>query len=102
MNPDAVIQSFITNRADKPNGSTDSVFDGDDSTMASYRDPVWIYTGDYVGVQYNRVINISDIRFLLGNGKNHFEASKLQYTIDGREWQDIELTGMDNAFTGAQ
>ena len=102
MNPDAVIQSFITNRTDKPNGSTDSVFDGDDSTMASYREPVWIYTGDYVGVQYNRVINISDIRFLLGNGKNHFEASKLQYTMDGREWQDIELTGMDNAFTGVQ
>ena len=54
------------------------------------------------GCQYNRVINISDIRFLLGNGKNHFEASKLQYTMDGREWQDIELTGMDNAFTGVQ
>ena len=102
MNPDAVIQSFITNRTDSPNGSTDNVFDGDDSTMASYRNPVWIYTGDYVGVMYNRVISISDIRFLLGTGKNHFEASKLQYTVDGSEWLDLELTGMDNAFTGVR
>ena len=102
MNPDAVIQSFITNRTDSPNGSTDNVFDGDDSTMASYRNPVWIYTGDYVGVMYNRVISISDIRFLLGTGKNHFEASKLQYTLDGSEWYDLELTGMENAFTGVQ
>ena len=102
MNPDALIQSFITNRADTPNGSTDNVFDGDDGTMASYRNPVWIYTGDYVGVMYNRVINISDIRFLLGTGKNHFEASKLQYTVDGSEWLDLELTGMENAFTGVR
>ena len=102
MNPDAVIQSFITNRTDSPTGSTDNVFDGDDGTMASYRNPVWIYEGDYVGVLYNRVIDITDIRFLLGNGKNHFEASKLQYTTDGKEWQDLELTDMENAFTGVQ
>lgn len=102
MNPDAVIQSFITNRADSPNGSTDNVFDGDDSTMASYRNPVWIYEGDYVGVLYNRTIDITDIRFLLGNGKNHFEASRLEYTTDGKEWKDLELTGMENAFTGVQ
>ena len=102
MNPDAVIQSFITNRTDSPTGSTDNVFDGDDGTMASYRNPVWIHTGDYVGVLYNRVIDITDIRFLLGNGKNHFEASKLQYTTDGKEWKDLELTDMENAFTGVQ
>ena len=102
MNPDAVIQSFITNRTDSPTGSTDNVFDGDDGTMASYRNPVWIHTGDYVGVLYNRTIDITDIRFLLGNGKNHFEASKLQYTADGKEWKDLELTGMENAFTGVQ
>lgn len=102
MNPDAVIQSFITNRTDSPTGSTDNVFDGDDGTMASYRNPVWIHTGDYVGVLYNRTIDITDIRFLLGNGKNHFEASKLQYTADGKEWKDLELTDMENAFTGVQ
>ena len=102
MNPDAVIQSFITNRTDSPTGSTDNVFDGDDGTMASYRNPVWIHTGDYVGVLYNRTIDITDIRFLLGNGKNHFEASKLEYTTDGKEWKDLELTDMENAFTGVQ
>lgn len=103
MNPEAVIQTFITNRTDSPTGSTDNVFDGDDSTVASYRNPVWIYTGDYVGVLYNKVISISDFRFLLGNGKNHFEASKLQYTVNGTDWIDLELTGgMSNSFTGVE
>lgn len=102
MNPDVVIQSFITNRTDSPNGSTDNVFDGNDETNASYQNPVWIYTGDYVGVQYNKVIPVNNIRFLLGTGKNHFEASKLQYTLDGKEWKDLELTGMENAFTGVR
>lgn len=102
MDPDAVIRSFITNRTDNPAGSTENVFDGNDETMASYRNPVWIKTGDYVGVLYNKVIEIRDIRFLLGTGKNHFEASKLQYTMDGEEWQDLDLAGMDNAFTGIE
>ena len=102
MDPNKVIANFVTNRTDSPAGDTANALDGDDSTYVSYQNPVWIHTGDYVGVTYNKVISINNIRFLLGNGKNHFEASKLQYTMDGKEWQDLELTGMDNAFTGVQ
>ena len=100
MDPDKVVTTFITNRSDSPVGSSENVFDGDDGTMVSYRNPVWIYKGDYVGVKYNKNIKIENIRFLLGNGKNHFEASKLQYTTDGKQWQDLELVDMDNQFTG--
>ncbi len=102
MDPSKIVQSFITNRQDNPVGSTDDVFDGDDGTQLSYRNPVWIYTGDYVGVTFNKKIAVNNIRFLLGNGKNHFEQSKLQYTEDGKEWKDLELIGMENTFTGTQ
>lgn len=102
MDPSKVVQSFITNRQDNPVGNTADVFDGDDGTQVSYRSPVWIYTGDYVGVMFNKEIAVNNIRFLLGNGKNHFEQSKLQYTEDGKEWKDLELTGMENSFTGVR
>ncbi len=102
MDPNKVIGTFITNRTDNAVNGTEKALDGDDSTFVSYQDPVWIHTNDYVGVTYNKSIAIHNIRFLLGNGKNHFEASKLQYTTDGTEWKDIPLTDMNNAFTGTQ
>ena len=100
MNPDAVIQTITTNRTDSPVNGTDVIFDGNDGTFASYRTPNYIYKHDYIGVLYNKVIDINDFRFRLGNGKNHFYYSKFQYTMDGQNWQDIPLTGnMDNQFT---
>ncbi|OUN24350.1 beta-N-acetylglucosaminidase domain-containing protein [Pseudoflavonifractor sp. An85] len=100
MDPNKVIPTFVTNRVDTPSGDVSNVFDGNDATYASYRDPNTAKAGDYVGVMYNKVIPVENIRFLLGGGKNHFDASKLQYTEDGKEWKDISLTGMGNAFTG--
>lgn len=102
MDPNKVIGTFITNRKDTPVGDTSNALDGDDGTQTSYRNPVWIKEGDYVGVMYNKVISITNIRFLLGNGKNHFEHSKLQYTTDGTEWHDLKLTNMDNSFAGVE
>ena len=98
MNPDAVIRSFVTNRKDTPVNGTDVVFDGDDSTFASYRSPNYLYKDDYVGVLYNRPIEINSFRFRLGNEKNHFYYSKFQYTTDGETWKDMEFTGRDNEF----
>ena len=98
MNPDAVILSFITNRKDTPVNGTDVVFDGDDSTFASYRSPNYLYKDDYVGVLYNRPIEINSFRFRLGNEKNHFYYSKFQYTTDGETWKDMQFTGRDNEF----
>lgn len=100
MDPNKVIPTFVTNRTDAPNGDVSNIFDGNDSTYASYRNPNVAKAGDYVGVMYNKAIPVENIRFLLGAGKNHFDASKLQYTMDGKEWKDIPLTGMENAFTG--
>lgn len=113
MDPSKVVATFVTNRTDNPVNGTEKALDGDDSTFVSYQATrekpnseagvegmPTSYKGDYVGVTYNKAINIQNIRFLLGTGKNHFEASKLQYTKDGKEWLDLELKGMDNAFVG--
>ncbi|OCN04830.1 hypothetical protein A4S06_10355 [Erysipelotrichaceae bacterium MTC7] len=89
LNPDAIIKTFITNRKDNPVGSTSNVFDGDDNSQLSFRNPVWIYEGDYVGVMFNRTVDVNYIRFLLGNGKNHMESAKLEYTLDGETWETI-------------
>lgn len=103
MNPDAVIRSYITNRTDAPAvGSTDDLFDGDDATQVSYRNPNSISEGDYIGVLYNKAIDINYIRFYLDDGRDHFDQAELQYTMDGREWKAIELKGMENSFAGVQ
>lgn len=55
---------------------------------------------DYIGVEYNKVIDIDSIRFLLGGGKDHFEHAKLQYMTEEGTWEDLTLTGMENNFAG--
>lgn len=98
LNPELVTKRYITSRTDNPVGSTDNIFDNDTATMASYRNPAEIRDQEYVGVVFNKLIPIHDLRILLGTGKNHFEFSKLQYTVDGTEWQDIPLRAINNEF----
>ncbi len=101
--PEKVIRTYITNRKDMPaQGSVDNIFDGDDSTKAIYQNPNKIGAGDYIGVKYNKLIAIEDIRFVLGAGKDHFDHAKLQYLTDKDEWADLQLTGMENSFTGVR
>lgn len=76
VNPDKVIPKFITSRKDAPTGSKENIFDGDESTSAVYKTPNSLSKDDYIGVEYNKVIDIDSIRFLLGGGKDHFEHAK--------------------------
>lgn len=93
-NPDYFGQTYITNRTDFPNGSLDNVFDGNDGTSIQYvsndANLNNIKAGQYIGVEFSKAIEVNDIRFLLGSGKNKFEHSKLQYTNDGTNWQDVD------------
>lgn len=103
LNPDAFITSYITSRKDSPvNSSVEDILDNDDSTYASYHDPSYLYTGDYVGLKFNKLNKISTIHFLLGDGKNHFDHSKVQYLDENDQWQDLKLNGMENNFTGIE
>lgn len=92
-------QTFITNRTDFPNGSLDNVFDGNDGTNIQYTTSngvdEFIKEGQYIGVQFNKAMEVNDIRFLLGGGKNKFEHSKIQYTTDGSTWLDLDGTVYD-------
>ena len=95
-----IFGTFITSRTDTPSGNVDNILDGDVASNAIFKSPAAIYEGDFVGVKYSKKIEINDIRFVLGAGKDHFDEGKLQYTEDGTTWKDLELVGMDNLFTG--
>ena len=59
MDPSKVITTFITSRTDTPTGNTSNVFDGNDSTGVTYKNPNSIAKDEYVGVLYNKVIDVS-------------------------------------------
>ncbi|MGO5442846.1 discoidin domain-containing protein [Faecalimonas sp. LCP19S3_D12] len=102
INPDKVIQKFITSRKDTPEGAKENLFDGDESTKVIYKNPNSLSKDDYIGVEYNKMIDVDSIRFVLGAGKDHFEHAKLQYMAEDGTWTDLTLEGMDNNFTGEQ
>ncbi len=97
-----IFGTFITSRTDTPTGGVDKILDGDVASNAIFKSPAAIYEGDFVGVKYSKSIEINDIRFVLGAGKDHFDEGKLEYTEDGTTWKDLELVGMENVFTGVQ
>ncbi|WP_195429050.1 beta-N-acetylglucosaminidase domain-containing protein [Clostridium sp. D46t1_190503_E9] len=92
VDPSKVVASVITNRSDVPAGNLSNVLDNNPSTEVVYKNPNSIVAGTYIGVKYNKVINIKDIEFSLGaisNPNDTMQEAKLQYTVDGREWIDL-------------
>ena len=103
VDPNAQTVAYITNREDSPaTGSVANITDGNDSTSAIYKTPNAIVTGDYVGLMFSTATDIRTIHIVLGAGKDHFDQGKLEYTLDGTNWYDLPLTGMENSFTGVQ
>ena len=93
LNPDAVLTTYITSRTDVPgSGSVDNITDGDESTGAIYMTPNTIEAGTYVGLKFSKPIAIKDAKFVLGAGKDHYDSGKVQYTLDGKEWIDLNDT----------
>ena len=92
VDPSKVVASVITNRSDVPAGNLSNVLDNNPSTEVVYKNPNTIVAGTYICVKYNKVINIKDIEFSLGaisNPNDTMQEAKLQYTVDGREWIDL-------------
>jgi hyaluronoglucosaminidase len=87
--PEALVLTYISDVFTKPtSGSIDDILDGDDGTVAEFRNPNYLYKDNYVGVMFSRPITLENARFAFGGGKNHFYAAKVQYTLDGEEWLD--------------
>lgn len=102
INPDKVIQRFVTSRKDTPEGAKANIFDGDESTKVIFKNPNSLAKDDYIGVEYNKMIDVDYIRFVLGAGKDHFDHAKLQYMAENGTWTDLTLEDMENNFTGVQ
>lgn len=93
VNPDLNPAKYITNRTDTPTGDVDGVLDNNLNTEVVYKTPNTIEAGTYIGVEYKKPMTLHTVRFELGrvgNEKDTFSASKVQYTVDGETWKDIE------------
>ena len=92
VDPSKVISTFITNRTDAPEGSTDNLFDNNPQTEIVYKNPNSVAAGTYVGVKYNKLIKLKDVEIVMGakaNANDTMQEAKVQYTVDGNNWVDI-------------
>lgn len=100
---------FITNRSDTPTGETKNVLDNNAGTEIIFKSPTTIDEGTYVGISSTKGLDVNEVTFRLGQSGNlndTFSKAKIQYTIDGKEWldlndeeyelpQEVNLTGLD-------
>ena len=92
VDPSKVISTFITNRTDAPEGSTDNLFDNNPQTEIVYKNPNSVAAGTYVGVKYNKLIKLKDVEIVMGakaNANDTMQEAKVQYTVDGNNCVDI-------------
>lgn len=91
--PSLITKTYISDVFTSPSsGAVEHVFDEDDSTAIVFQNPNFLYKDNYVGVKFNKPIEVNSVRFAFGGGKNHFYRSKLQYTQDGSTWRDVPET----------
>ena len=93
VDPSKLITTVISNRTDTPTGNLSNVLDNNASTEVVYKNPNSITVGTYIGVKYNKAININDVEFVLGanaNANDTMQEAKVQYTVDGSNWLDLE------------
>lgn len=85
--------TVITSRTDVPSGNLNNVLDNKESTDIVYKDPSNISAGTYIGVKYDKVVNMKNVEFSLGaiaNPNDTMQEAKVQYTVDGDNWIDLE------------
>lgn len=88
-----VITSLITSRTDTPNGALDKLIDNDESTQVIWKNPSSTTAGTYIGLSYSKEITLKDVTFKMGQSENPrdtFDSAKIQYTVDGTNWVDLE------------
>jgi len=88
-------KTVITSRIDIPTGSLDNITDGNRSTATVWKDPNSAIAGDYVGLAFNKVIQISKLEFVMGTDANPldtFSSARLEYTEDGFNWLPVNGT----------
>ncbi|QQL45665.1 beta-N-acetylglucosaminidase domain-containing protein [Sulfuriroseicoccus oceanibius] len=93
VDPSKVIETYITNRSDAPQGKLSALRDGDAKTGVVYKSPTSIASGDYIGIQYNNPIHLERVEFLVGttaNPKDTFAEARIEITKDGENWKPLD------------
>lgn len=94
IDPSIFVETVITNRGEPDEGKLADVRDGSTSTYISFHNPNDAKVGDYIGLRFNRPIDLDSVRFEMGDAgqKNSFTGCKLEYTTDGSTWMDVPGT----------
>ncbi|NBK97255.1 MAG: hypothetical protein EOM50_04455, partial [Erysipelotrichia bacterium] len=94
--PNLITQTYISDVFINPSsGKIENVFDHDDNTFVQFTKPAVVKEGNYVGVLYNRGIDVHKIRFSFAGGHDHIFHSKLEYTTDKKTWKAVNDTIYD-------
>ena len=89
------IVNVVTNRNDMPDNALALLTDNDEATQVILKSPSSTKAGDYVGLTFSKAITLNDVTFKMGQSGNihdTFNKAKLQYSVNGKEWIDLEGT----------
>lgn len=95
VDPNKVIETYISNRPDGPNGQLKAITDGDNQTGVVYKSPNQIEQGQFVGLKFNNQMTIDEVDFELGtpaNPNDTFGEARLEITKDGKTWAALNDT----------
>ncbi|HFI0143924.1 TPA: beta-N-acetylglucosaminidase domain-containing protein [Streptococcus suis] len=93
--PNKISSTFISNRTGAE-GRTDYLTDGDLSTQLIFKNPNAIRTGDYVGLEFNKPVQVTSLGFAMGtltNPLDTFETAVIEYLDEAGQWQILEGHG---------
>lgn len=89
--PNAFVMTYVSDVFTRPSeGKLSNITDGNPGTSAVFKEPNFLYKGNYIGVTFNRPQDVNDVTFAMGSGKNHMYYGQLQVTYDGQKWQNVE------------
>ena len=89
------IVTVVTNRSDMPENALDVLTDNNEETQIVLKSPSSTKAGDYVGLTFSQPITLNDVTFKMGQSGNihdTFNKAKLQYSVNGKEWIDLDGT----------
>ena len=92
LHPDQIISTFITNRTGVEGGLAE-VTDGDLATHALIKSPNSIKTGDYIGMKFNKPVDIQTLTFAMGtqaNPRDTFSKAEVQYQDEKDNWISLK------------
>ena len=92
LHPDQIISTFITNRTGVEGGLAE-VTDGDLATHAIIKSPNSIKTGDYIGMKFNKPVDIQTLTFAMGtqaNPRDTFSKAEVQHLDENDNWVTLK------------